>query len=478
MFLVPSVRIPALCVTLLVLLGACERVDVDALPEVPRVRFDTFLPGVQTQLTDAYAAVDAKPASAEANGALAMMLQTYKQFAAADVMYARTRVIEPANFDWAYLHGIVLGAVGKPDEAVIALEHALTLTDAYPWAQIRLAELKAEQGDLLAAEALYDEVVRNAVPFSEAFFSHGKFLLDRGRVDQAIQAFKQTLRLSGNLGAAYYQLGLAYREKGLRDEAQKNFALAKKHQGYSADSSDSVLNKLLPLNLSDTPFVHRAKVLAESGRFDQAQRFIEMALERNPDSVAAHASMIGMAARQGNFALVDKHFDTAVAIAPRNAKIYFNLGVARIAEKRLVEAATAFEQSIDRDDTDPNAHVQLATLRHQSGRLRAAREHLQRALALEPGHQTANWLMGELVLDAGDASAAEAYLLKAVSDVHPMAAMMLAKLAEARLAGGDTDAATAALEQARAAQRTNAVPGLEARFEALARQIAAATADE
>jgi tetratricopeptide (TPR) repeat protein len=468
----------ALIGALVLMLCSCSQVDVSSLPDVPQVRIDNFLPGVQAQLTEAYAAVEAKPANAKANGNLAMMLQTYKQFAAADTMYARTRLIEPNRFDWAYLHGVVLMAVGKPEQAIEALEQSLTLTDAYPWATIRLAELKAGQGDLIAAEALYDEVLRNAAPFSEAFFSHGKFLMDRGRIDQAIEAFNEALRLSGNLGAAYYQLGLAYRQQNRRELAQKNFALAKKHQGYSADSSDRVLNKLLPLNLSDTPFVHRAKVLAESGRFDQAQRFIEMALERNPDSVAAHASMIGMAARQGDFAAVDKHFAAARKIEPRNAKIYFNLGIARIGEQRLVEAATAFEQSIERDDTDPNAYVQLATLRHQSGSSDKARSLLERALSLEPGHQTANWLMGELVLTDGDAASAQNYLVKATSDTHPMGAMMLAKLAEARLALSDFDGAAQALDRARTALDQSPVPGLGQRIDDLTRELDAARIDD
>ena len=41
-----------------------------------------------------------------------------------------------------------------------------------------------------------------------------------------------------------------------------------------------------------------------------------------------------MAARDGDFAAVDAHYAKAVAIDPDNAKIYFNLGMARIAEKR------------------------------------------------------------------------------------------------------------------------------------------------
>jgi tetratricopeptide (TPR) repeat protein len=464
-----------LLLTCAVLLAGCNRVDVSNLPAVPQVRVDDFLPGVQAQLSEAYAQVEKSPASVEANGHLAMLLQTYKQFVAAQTMYARTRMLEPDRFQWAYLHGIVLSAVGRPDDAITAFRHALTLTDDYPMASIRLAELLAETGETLEAAQLYDDVIANSGPLSEAFFSHGRFLLRQGQVDQAILAFNETLRLSGNLGAAHYQLGLAYRAKGRVEQAQHHLALAKKHEGYSADSNDRVLNQLLPLNMSDTPFVHRAKVLAESGRIDEAQRFIQMALERNPRSVAAHASMIGMAASRGDFAAVDQHFATAVAIEPANAKLYFNLGMARIAERRYVEAVNAFESSIERDATDPNAHVQLAILRHKNKMLSSARRHLRQALDLEPLHPTANWLLGEMLFEDGAAAAAQPLLQRAVAQESPLRPLMYALLAEVQLELGDAIAATQSVGLARQDLRNSTDPSMRKRVDAVAQRVATAS---
>ncbi len=276
----PSIRRAAsvlLALLIALAITACSRVDVSTLPEVPRVRFDTFLPGVQTQLTAAYAAVDDKPASVDANGHLAMLLQTYKQFDAADTMYVRTRALDSTTFKWAYLHGVVLGATGDTDAAIVSLRHALTLTEGYPLAKVRLADHLAKRGDIVEAAQLFEDVIATAQPMSETYFSHGRFLLRQNQPRQAIAAFNEALRLGGTLGSAHYQLGLAHRALGDRDAAAQQFALAKRHEGYSADSADRVLNQLLPLNLSDTPFVHRAKVLAESGRFDEEKLLEEVA---------------------------------------------------------------------------------------------------------------------------------------------------------------------------------------------------------
>ena len=457
-------------------LSGCERVDLETLPEVPRVRFDTFLPGVQKQLEDAYAAVDKNPADPEINGRLAMLLQTYKQFAAADTMYARTRLLAPDEFDWAYLHALVLVAVGKPDESIDALRYALTLTEGYPLAKIHLANQLAQSGAVAEAAALFDEVLRTGPPLSEAYFSHGKFLLRRGQAAQAIAALKETLRISGPLGTAYYQLGLAYRQLGEIELAQENFALAKRHEGYAADSSDRVLNRLLPLNLSDTPFVHRAKVLAENGRLDEAERFIQMALERNPDSLAAHTSMIGMATRRGDFALADEHFAQAQAINPNNPKIYFNLGMARLAEKRFVEATQAFEKSIGLDQSDPNAHVQLAILHHRDGQTAKAKQHLVNALDADPAHPRANWLMGELRYAEDDLDGAIGYLEKASEQATALRPLMLVQLARARLDRGDYEQAETSIAKARADLAASPDPSVVKRLDEIEQEIRTAIA--
>lgn len=457
---------------LIVAAGACSRVTVDQLPPVPAVQTDKFLPGVANQLDAAFAQVRAHPTNVHANAELAKMLQTYRQFVSAQTMYQRVRLLDPDNFEWRYLHAVVLQALGQSEQAIVALRETLLLAPDYQHARLRLAELLADEGAVVEADRLFKEIMAQPQAPPEAHFSHGKFLLRQGQVDAAIVALKYTLEVSGNLGVAHYQLGLAYRKKNQLDLARESFALAKRHEGYSADSSDPLLNQLLPYNLSETPFVRRAKVLAEHGRMDEARRFIAMALERNPDSVPAHASMIGMAARERRFDLVDEHFARAVAIEPANAKLYFNLGIARIAEQRWVEAARALETSLELDDSDPNAHVQLAILRHKEQRKMAAERGLRAALALAPGHATANWLLGELLHERGNDADAIGYLQKAVATEHPLRAQMFALLAQAQAQHGDFAAAEDALRRATQDAVTNPAAITQQRLDAVAARVA------
>lgn len=452
---------------LLVALAACGRVDIDSLPAIPDVVIADAAPGVQAQLEEALQRARHKPADAAVNGRLAMILQAYKQFSGADIMYRRVRALDSDEFDWPYLHGIVLSALGRPDEAIEAFRDALRIDDDYPLAHVHLAELLADRGDTRAANEHYDRAFAAESPPSEAYFSHGRFLLQQGRVDPAIRRFQETLRLSGDFSAVHYQLGMAYRNKQDEALAERHLMLARYHEGASADSTDPILNQLLMLNRSEQPFVSRAKRLAESGRMEEAQRYIALALERNPDSVAAHTSMIGMATARRDFVKVNEHFEKAIALEPDNAKIYFNLGIARIAEQRYEDAQVAFERSLELDPADANTHVQIAILDHRAGRTDSAKQHLRAALAIDPQNQFGNWLLGELLTARGQAEEALPYLNRSVQMPHGLAPMMYIALAQARAATDDWDGAFSALDAAHEAAVAGRARNLQQRVAAV-----------
>lgn len=458
---------------MLAALVACGRVDPDALPPVPEISRADAAPAVQQQLDAAVAKVAARPLSASANARLAEILQIYRQFAAAEVMYRRTRMLDPDTFDWPYLHGLVLVALGRSEEAIDALRAALALRGDDPYAHFRVAELLAENGETAAAAQHYARAMASRPTPSEAHFSYGRFLLAQGDARPAVEQILAALRQSGDFGAAHYQLGMAYRNLGEETLATRHFELAEHYHGAAADSSDPVLNRLLPLNRSEQPFVDRAKRLAEAGRMDEAQRFVEMALERNPDSAPVHVSMMGLAASRGQFAAVDEHFERAIAIEPDNAKAYFNLGIARMAQRRYGDASAAFKRSLALDDTDPNTHVQLAVLVYREGRQAASERHMRAALAIDPDHSFGNWLLGELLREQGKPAAGLPYLERAVRRPHRLGGQMQVSLAQASAAVGDWDRAFAALDAAEAAASGSNARGLRTRVSRLRAELTA-----
>lgn len=458
------------CVATLLLAG-CQGVDPETLPAVPDLDLKAYAAPIERQLTAALEAVRARPTKAAVNGDLGMMLQTYKQYEAAEIMYRRARALDPQSLRWAYLHAVTLESLGQPGPAVDALRSALEI-QAYAPASVRLAELLAKLGDNDAAAAAYHTLLDAEDTPSEGYFSYGRFLLAQGRAAEAIAPLTEALAMSGDFGAVHYQLALAYRGLKKSEQAQRHFTLAETFKAHRATGSDPLLNALVSINQSAMEFVQRARSLAERGQLDEAERYINLALERDPDSFAAHASIMGLYTTRRDFQKVDAHFERARMLEPENPKLYYNLGIARAAEGRLIEAGEAFERSRALDPNAPNTHIQLALLSQRAGKPMPARAALARALELDPAHQDAHWLLGGILAAAGESQAALSHLTKAAEKRSRLQPQMLALLAQTHAVLGDGAAADAALQRAQQALSGNADPAQRKAVAAATRRLA------
>ncbi len=87
-----------------------------------------------------------------------------------------------------------------------------------------------QAGKLDEAIVAYRDAIRIEPGFAEAYSNLGNALQERGRLDQAIAAYKQALRLSPHLAVAHFNLGSALRQSGALEEA-----IAAYHQGITIE---------------------------------------------------------------------------------------------------------------------------------------------------------------------------------------------------------------------------------------------------
>ena len=88
-----------------------------SLPPIPQPSLDGFAAAVQDQLRSGRADAEANPVDAAAIGRFGRVLYTYGQFRAAAECFERCRSLEPEEFEWAYLLGVVRGELGQSDLA-------------------------------------------------------------------------------------------------------------------------------------------------------------------------------------------------------------------------------------------------------------------------------------------------------------------------------------------------------------------------
>ena len=163
----------------------------------------------------------------------------------------------------------------------------------------------------------------------------GKELADKeGRYREAIEHYRQTLRVAPNFEIAHQELGLA---------------------------------------------------LANIGQFDEAIRHYRTAIKIKPDCYEAQNNWGNALVNKHELAEAIRHYREAVRIRPGAADARYNLANALVAVGQTAEAIDQYEAALASDPSHAKAHKNFGTVLLQLGRRAEAVSHYREALRLWPG---------------------------------------------------------------------------------------------
>ncbi len=413
------------------LLGCSDRAKLSELPSIPQIDTQRYLPVIQEQINNAFAEVEESPGKAAANAHLGSLMLTYEQYESAAVMFDRAGMLEPNEFRWSYLAGRAKAELGQTEAAEQSFRHALERRPDYAPVNIQLAELylKASRDD--EARVAAERVLMMDGSRPEAHFILAKLAARNGEAERTIEHLQRVESLSGPFGALHYQYSQAYRLLGNNDEADAHLARYEQLKDVTANVVDPVMGKVFEMNMSVNQLVSRAKRLVARGNNAAALELLEQAIENDPDSLAAHVTLIGVYSSNQRFAEADKHIAAATAIDPDHPKLHYAIGVARMIEQRVTEATRAFERSLRIDAGNADAYVQLGMLFESQKREDDAIARYRTALTITPMNRVAHWRLGRLLLSRGDTSGSLDHLERISAQVDPATPEILLDLARA-----------------------------------------------
>jgi tetratricopeptide (TPR) repeat protein len=199
-----------------------------------------------------------------------------------------------------------------------------------------------------------------------AQFSLGDFLLNRGRLNDAIEHFRIAVTVQPWLAPAHFQLGLALSQKG------------------EVDAAIAEYRTVLSLG-SETGIVHfnLANALRAKGETDEAIFQYRAALKIQPDYADAETNLGNALLETGNTAEALTLYQRVVALQPENALAHYNLAVALHRQRRLNDAIAHYQKALAIEPDYPDAHQNLGNALLQNGQLDEARLHLK--MAENPG---------------------------------------------------------------------------------------------
>ncbi|HSR69966.1 MAG TPA: tetratricopeptide repeat protein [Acidobacteriota bacterium] len=258
-----------------------------------------------------------------------------------------------------------------------------------------------------AAESAYRNAYRLDSGTREWPHLMGLLLKEQGRLQEASLYFREALRIDDDLTAARVHLGRIELEQNRSDEAALLFRRV----------------------LNDNPRDAAARfgmgqVEMARGNWQSACDNFEIALQAVPEAGRIHYAL-GMAYREmGELEEARKHLArrNTVGVAPadpiadsmadlkRGYVIYTIRGRSQYQNGLIEQAAESFAEAVRAAPENAGARVNLATALARLDREEEAREHLRKALELEPRQSSAHFNLGALLMKEQPAEALQHFL--------------------------------------------------------------------
>jgi tetratricopeptide (TPR) repeat protein len=223
----------------------------------------------------------------------------------------------------------------------------------------------------------------------------------QGRLDEAIRAFREALRLKRDSTPALLGLGIALSHQGKPREAEEYFRKVLRQHPNSSEALDqlglvlqdqgkleeavSSFRKAIRLQPDfAVAYNNLAGVFLKQGKLGEATLTLRKAVRVDPNHPEAHYNLGNLLQAQGGYTEAASCYREALRLRPDFALTHFNLGATLVADNQPGPAVACFREAIRLQPTLAIAHANLGHLLLQEGRREQAVESFREALRHDP----------------------------------------------------------------------------------------------
>jgi tetratricopeptide (TPR) repeat protein len=228
------------------------------------------------------------------------------------------------------------------------------------------------QGKLDEAVAAYRQALRIKPDLAEANSNLGNALRDQGKLDEAVTTYRDAIRIKPDLGEAHFNLGNALRDQGKLDEALASYNRA---LTLRSDHGEALSNRGLTLH--------------ELKRFEEALASYDRALSVRPDYADALNNRGNVLQELKRLDEALASYDRALKLRPYHAEALNNRCVTLHALKRYDEALASYDRALSLRPDHAEALSNRGLTLHELKRFEEALVSYDRALTLRPDHADA-----------------------------------------------------------------------------------------
>lgn len=340
---------------------------------------------------------------------LAVQLATHpEQLAAIKQTLADNRLTQPLFDTQLFTHHIESAYQGMfaRYQADLAPEHIYvqaqeSIMPADHANQFQHAMRLHQQGQLAAAEALYEDILRTQPQHIDALHFAGVLKNQQGQTQRALELISQSLAIYPDNAAAHCNLASTLQSLQRLDDALTCYdtVLVLQPNAINALSGRGIVLQML--NRFDEALLDydrilaidphhaealfgRANILYKVKRLDDALISYQGSLAINPDSVEAlyNQGLLLVELNRIDDAIIS--YQRALAIKADYAEVHNNLGLLLKKQERYAEAEASYQHAIASKPDYMEAYCNLITLLKDQGRTTDAQATINEALATLP----------------------------------------------------------------------------------------------
>lgn len=290
---------------------------------------------------------------------LGLLLASEKEYKTAELELERADSLKPATFEILYNLGQVYLSSSNYSKAELVLHRALTLKPDSADTMYLLSQVFQEESrpvdalDLLArAHKLSPEnkdiiFLLARVSMSQNFYEDAIPLLESG-----IKIAPQRVDLRAALGESYFMAG-------------------------KADKAIDEFKTLIDLDPSARSYTFMGLSYRHLGRFDEARKYFEEGLRRDPTNAACLFNIGFIEERQGNTTSANDKFQQALRSNPNFSEALLELANLRTKDKKYSEAADLLRRYVKVSRDPAPGYYKLAMIERSLHQMDAAERDLQ-----------------------------------------------------------------------------------------------------
>jgi choline-sulfatase len=260
---------------------------------------------------------------------------------------------------------------------------------ADPKDKIELFNLITHARDLSRHDKNSDEAIKSLLEVTrqdpkviDAWFMLGNEYYRKRQFTQAIDSYKEALKLKSDYDLVVINLANAYRQLGKDDEALV---------GY---------RRFMELDPRNAQIRYEAaQILLEEGKLGEARTQLEEALKLQPSMAAARNALGIIALKGGDAVQAEREIRSAIDLKSDVRLAHFNLAL--LAEQRgdLSAAVAEYKREIELYPASYKAEFNLGRLYEQIGDVPAQLEAYKKAIEINPTFAEGHLFLAKLYLD-------------------------------------------------------------------------------